>query len=106
MRAASTSATRRDAPADAPARAARPRLPAAGGLGVPQALGRGQRLAILEMRADLDRAAREERLEELLEELRIGHVRKSLGLVALRRRAPARGNRAGPRGRTALHAAR
>jgi lipopolysaccharide export system ATP-binding protein len=37
-------------------------------------------LAILERRADLDRAARERRLEELLEELRIGHVRRSLGL--------------------------
>ncbi|MGH8139586.1 MAG: LPS export ABC transporter ATP-binding protein [Steroidobacteraceae bacterium] len=37
-------------------------------------------LAILETRQDLDRAAREQRLEELLEELRIGHVRKSLGL--------------------------
>ncbi|HYK25857.1 MAG TPA: LPS export ABC transporter ATP-binding protein [Steroidobacteraceae bacterium] len=37
-------------------------------------------LAILELRADLDRAARERRLEELLEELRIGHVRKTLGL--------------------------
>ena len=38
-------------------------------------------LAILEMRADLERAAREERLEQLLEELRIGHVRRSLGLA-------------------------
>ena len=37
-------------------------------------------LAILETRADLDRAAREQRLEELLDELRIGHVRRSLGL--------------------------
>ena len=37
-------------------------------------------MAILETRGDLDRAAREQRLEELLEELRIGHVRKSLGL--------------------------
>jgi lipopolysaccharide export system ATP-binding protein len=37
-------------------------------------------LAILETRADLDRAAREQRLEELLEELRIGHVRQSLGI--------------------------
>jgi len=37
-------------------------------------------LAILEMRPQLERAAREERLEQLLEELRIGHVRKSLGL--------------------------
>ncbi len=37
-------------------------------------------LAILELRADLDRAAREQRLEELLEELRIGHVRRTLGL--------------------------
>src|SRR5579871_6211852 len=36
-------------------------------------------LAILEARSDLDRAARERRLEELLEELRIGHVRRSLG---------------------------
>jgi lipopolysaccharide export system ATP-binding protein len=36
--------------------------------------------AILETRADLDRGAREQRLEELLEELRIGHVRRSLGL--------------------------
>jgi lipopolysaccharide export system ATP-binding protein len=37
-------------------------------------------MAILETRDDLDRGAREQRLEELLEELRIGHVRKSLGL--------------------------
>ena len=37
-------------------------------------------MAILETRADLDRGAREQRLEELLEELRIGHVRRSLGL--------------------------
>jgi len=37
-------------------------------------------LAILETRPDLERAAREQRLEELLEELRIGHVRKSFGL--------------------------
>ena len=37
-------------------------------------------LAILETRVDLDRAAREQRLEELLDELRIGHVRRSLGL--------------------------
>jgi lipopolysaccharide export system ATP-binding protein len=36
-------------------------------------------MAILETR-DMERAAREERLEQLLEELRIGHVRKSLGL--------------------------
>jgi lipopolysaccharide export system ATP-binding protein len=37
-------------------------------------------MAILETRPELERAAREQRLEELLEELRIGHVRKSLGL--------------------------
>ncbi len=37
-------------------------------------------MAILETRPQLDRAAREERLEQLLEELRIGHVRKSAGL--------------------------
>jgi lipopolysaccharide export system ATP-binding protein len=37
-------------------------------------------LAILEMRADLERAAREQRLEQLLEELRIGHVRRTLGI--------------------------
>jgi lipopolysaccharide export system ATP-binding protein len=37
-------------------------------------------LAILESREDLDRAARERRLEELLEELRIGHVRKIMGI--------------------------
>jgi lipopolysaccharide export system ATP-binding protein len=35
-------------------------------------------MAILETR-DLERAAREHRLEHLLEELRIGHVRRSLG---------------------------
>ena len=35
---------------------------------------------ILETRDDLDDAEREQRLEELLEELRIGHVRKSLGI--------------------------
>jgi lipopolysaccharide export system ATP-binding protein len=37
-------------------------------------------LAILELRAELDRAGREQRLEELLEELRIGHVRNTRGL--------------------------
>jgi lipopolysaccharide export system ATP-binding protein len=37
-------------------------------------------MAILEMR-DMERAAREERLEQLLEELRIGHVRKTPGLA-------------------------
>jgi len=37
-------------------------------------------MAILEMR-DMERAAREERLEQLLEELRIGHVRKTQGLA-------------------------
>ena len=37
-------------------------------------------LAILETRDDLQRAGREERLEALLRELRIDHVRKSLGL--------------------------
>jgi lipopolysaccharide export system ATP-binding protein len=35
-------------------------------------------LAILETR-DMERAAREQRLEQLLEELRIGHVRKTMG---------------------------
>ncbi len=37
-------------------------------------------MAILETREDLDRGARERRLEELLEELRIGHVRRTLGI--------------------------
>jgi lipopolysaccharide export system ATP-binding protein len=37
-------------------------------------------LAVLETRQDLERGAREQRLEELLEELRIGHVRRSLGI--------------------------
>jgi lipopolysaccharide export system ATP-binding protein len=37
-------------------------------------------LAILETREDLDRGGREERLGELLQELRIEHVRDSLGL--------------------------
>ncbi len=36
-------------------------------------------MAILETRPDLDRGGRERRLEELLEELRIGHVRRTLG---------------------------
>ena len=36
-------------------------------------------MAILETR-EMERAAREERLEQLLEELRVGHVRKTLGL--------------------------
>jgi lipopolysaccharide export system ATP-binding protein len=36
-------------------------------------------LAILETRADLDAAGREARVEELLDELRIGHVRRSAG---------------------------
>jgi lipopolysaccharide export system ATP-binding protein len=38
-------------------------------------------LSILETRADFDRADRERRLEELLEELRIGHVRRSKGMA-------------------------
>ncbi|HTY94665.1 MAG TPA: LPS export ABC transporter ATP-binding protein [Steroidobacteraceae bacterium] len=37
-------------------------------------------MAILETRGELAQEAREQRLEELLEELRIGHVRSSLGL--------------------------
>jgi lipopolysaccharide export system ATP-binding protein len=37
-------------------------------------------MAILETR-DMERAAREQRLEQLLEELRIGHVRRSLGVA-------------------------
>ena len=37
-------------------------------------------LAILETRRGLDTAAREARLEELLEELHIGHIRDSLGM--------------------------
>ena len=37
-------------------------------------------MAVLETRDDLDRAARQQRLEKLLEELRIGHVRRTLGL--------------------------
>jgi lipopolysaccharide export system ATP-binding protein len=37
-------------------------------------------MAILELRPELDRAGREQRLEELLEELRIGQVRNSRGL--------------------------
>jgi lipopolysaccharide export system ATP-binding protein len=37
-------------------------------------------MAILETR-DLEHAAREQRLEQLLEELRIGHVRKTLGMA-------------------------
>ncbi len=50
--------------------------------------------------------AREQRLEELLEELRIGHVRSTPRPVALGRRAPPRRDRAGAGGRAALHAAR
>jgi lipopolysaccharide export system ATP-binding protein len=37
-------------------------------------------LAILETRSGLDAAAREARLEQLLEELHIGHIRDSLGM--------------------------
>jgi lipopolysaccharide export system ATP-binding protein len=37
-------------------------------------------MAILELRADLDDAARNRRLEELLEQLHIGHLRAILGL--------------------------
>jgi lipopolysaccharide export system ATP-binding protein len=37
-------------------------------------------LAVLQTRSDLDDVNREQRLEELLEELRIGHVRKGLGM--------------------------
>lgn len=38
-------------------------------------------LAILETREELDRAGRERLLEELLEELHIGHLRNSLGMA-------------------------
>jgi lipopolysaccharide export system ATP-binding protein len=38
-------------------------------------------LAILELRRELDRAGREERLEELLEELRVAHVRNTRGIA-------------------------
>ncbi len=37
-------------------------------------------LAILENRDDLDRAGREQELENLLDELHVGHVRSSLGI--------------------------
>ena len=37
-------------------------------------------LAILQTRRELNNVRREQRLEELLEELRIGHVRKTLGM--------------------------
>lgn len=37
-------------------------------------------MAILENRNDLDRAGREKELDELLEELHVGHVRTSLGI--------------------------
>jgi len=37
-------------------------------------------MAILETRGDLDRAGRQERLEGLLAELHIGHIRNSLGM--------------------------
>jgi lipopolysaccharide export system ATP-binding protein len=37
-------------------------------------------LAILEIRKDLDRAGRERELENLLDELHVGHVRTSLGI--------------------------
>jgi lipopolysaccharide export system ATP-binding protein len=38
------------------------------------------KIAILETRSELDSVQREQRLGELMEELRIGHVRKSLGM--------------------------
>jgi lipopolysaccharide export system ATP-binding protein len=38
-------------------------------------------LAILETRSDLDAAGRSATLEQIIEELRIGHVRKSLGVA-------------------------
>ncbi|MET0291231.1 MAG: LPS export ABC transporter ATP-binding protein [Steroidobacteraceae bacterium] len=38
-------------------------------------------VAILETRTDLDAAGREARLEQILDELRIGHVRKSAGMA-------------------------
>lgn len=37
-------------------------------------------MAILEARGDLDRAARDEKLEQLLDELHIGHVRTGIGM--------------------------
>ena len=56
-----------------PASATCPRRP-------PPALRRGQRRAILETR-HLDETARQERLEQILGELRIAHVRKSMGMA-------------------------
>ena len=38
-------------------------------------------MAILETRRDLDRAGREQRLEQLLEEFHIVHIRNSLGMA-------------------------
>ena len=62
-------------------------------------------MAILETRENLERAARQERLEELLEELHIGHVRKTPRPGAVRRRAAARRDRPRAGRRAALHAA-
>jgi lipopolysaccharide export system ATP-binding protein len=60
-------------------------------------------MAILETRPKLGGAARKARLEELLEELHIGHVRESLGMS--RRRATARRDRARAGRGSALHSA-
>ena len=58
----------------------RPRLPAAGSLGVPQAVGRRQHPGDPRDAARTGRRQRERRLEDLLDELHIGHVRDNLGM--------------------------
>ena len=79
MRVASGSTTEL-ASADVPPGAARRGIPAAGSIGVPQAVGRGHP-AILETRSELDGGEREAALEKLLEELHIGHIRESVGVA-------------------------
>ena len=63
-------------------------------------------LAILETRSELDGGEREAALEKLLEELHIGHIRESVGVAPVGRRAAPRRDRARARGRAALHSAR
>ncbi len=60
-------------------------------------------MAILETRRDLNRRQRKEKLEDLLQEFHITHIRKSHDPV--RRRAAAGGNRPGAGYRTQLHSA-
>ncbi len=63
-------------------------------------------LAVLELRSDLDAETRKATLASLLEELQVAHVAGQTGRQPVRRRAPARGDRARAGGQSAPDPAR